>query len=79
MSLAVLWADTAAGSAANASASMVHHHDHAIELTIKVVVTAVAGAEDFTRVIYAVKVHDLPRADLETAPTADADLAIYSR
>ncbi|CAH2394339.1 conserved hypothetical protein [Mesorhizobium ventifaucium] len=78
MSLAVLGADTAAGSAANTSASMVHHHDHAIELTIEVVVSAVAGAEDFTRVIYAVKVHDLARADLETAAAADTDLDIYS-
>ncbi|SJM34278.1 conserved hypothetical protein [Mesorhizobium delmotii] len=78
MSLTVLWADTAAGSAANASASMVENHDHAIQLTIEVVVTAVAGAEDFTRVIDAIKMHDLARADLETAAAADTDLAIYS-
>lgn len=51
MGLTVLRADAPAGSATNASAGMVDDHDHAIELTIEVVVTAIAGAEDFIRII----------------------------
>ncbi len=53
--LTVLWADASAGSAANAAAGMVDHHDHAIELAIEVIVLTVAGAEDFTGIIDAVK------------------------
>ncbi|WP_192246678.1 hypothetical protein [Mesorhizobium silamurunense] len=34
---------------------MVDDHDHAIELAVEVIVLAVAGAEDFTRVIDAVR------------------------
>lgn len=78
MGLAVLWADAAAGSAANAAAGMVDNHDHTIELTVEIVVIGVAGAEDFTRVIDAVKMHDLARADFEAAAAADTDLAIDS-
>lgn len=76
MGLAALWADAAASSATNASAGMVDDHDHAIELAFEIVVIAVADAEDFTRVIDSVKMHDLARADLETAAAADTELAI---
>ncbi|CDX20835.1 hypothetical protein MPL3356_340046 [Mesorhizobium plurifarium] len=78
MCLAVLRADSAAGSAADAAACMVDDHDHAIELAIEVVVFVVAGAEDFACVIDAVKVHDLARANLKAASAAYADRAIDS-
>lgn len=72
MRLAVLGADAGAGSAADAAAGIVNNHDHAIELAIEIVILVIAGAEDFTRVIDAVKMHDIARADLETTAAADA-------
>lgn len=78
MGLGVLRADAGAGPAANAAASIIDDHDHAIELAIEIVVFAVAGAEDFTRFIDAVKMHDLARADFETAAAADAGRDVYS-
>lgn len=76
MRLAVLGADAGAGSAADAAAGIVNNHDHAIELAVEIVILVIAGAEDFTRVIDAVKMHDIARADLETTAAADAGLAI---
>lgn len=76
MRLAVLGADAAAGSAAYAAAGIIDNHDHAIELAVEIVVLVIAGAEDFTRIINAVKMHDIARADLETTAAADAGVAI---
>lgn len=74
MRLAVLGADAAAGSAADAAAGIIDNHDHAIELAVEIIVLVIAGAEDFTRIINAVKMHDIARADLETTAAADAGL-----
>lgn len=74
MRLAVLGADAAAGSAAYAAAGIIDNHDHAIELAVEIIVLVIAGAEDFTRIINAVKMHDIARADLETTAAADAGL-----
>ncbi|SIT55989.1 conserved hypothetical protein [Mesorhizobium prunaredense] len=76
MGLAILWADAGAGPAAYAAAGMINDHDHAIELAIEVIILVVAGTKDYTRVINAVKMHDLARADLEAASAANAGLAI---
>lgn len=44
MRLAVLGADAAAGSAADAAAGIIDNHDHAIELAVEIVVLVIAGA-----------------------------------
>lgn len=58
MSLAVLGADAGARSAADTSAGIINDHDHATELTIKVVF-AIANTEHVTCLIDAVGMHDL--------------------
>ncbi|ANP91162.1 hypothetical protein BA011_35485 (plasmid) [Rhizobium leguminosarum] len=58
MSLAVLGTDAGTRSAADTAAGIINDHDHATELTIKVVL-AIADTERFTCVVDAVGVHDL--------------------
>lgn len=58
MSLAILGTDACARSAADTAAGIVNDHDHATELTIKVVL-AIADTEHFTCFIDAVGMHDL--------------------
>lgn len=72
MSLAVPGADAGACSAADATATEVDDHDHTIELTTEIVLFAIEWAENFTYIIYAVKVHNLARADFKAATAADA-------
>lgn len=71
MSLAVLGTDARTRSAADTAAGIINDHDHATELTIKVVL-AITDTEHFACLVDAVGMHDLARADLEAATAADA-------
>ncbi|MBB4342921.1 hypothetical protein GGE56_004310 [Rhizobium leguminosarum] len=58
MSLAVLGTDAGARSAADTAAGIINDHDHATELTIKVVL-AIADTQHFACFIDTVGMHDL--------------------